>query len=221
MISGAELTDLKYSDDCHLDHGFTFPPWASIKIRSTTGTPCKYQSSINLPHLPGYLLCNTRVDLRSKGPNPDSRCAYDLLRLFNLSLIFYQTSSSSMGRYDLRPLRVHQTVTQLLAAEKLKVPPAWYDTVGSIAPSQALVRTQPFQHHERSNQPRAKARKPSRSFQPTQIVYPEDQLRKEFFSDHPWELARPRMVLEVDGKDAERCDWSKMSQTGRALSGER
>lgn len=58
-------------------------------------------------------------------------------------------------------------------------------------------------------------------FQPQTIVYEEDALRKEFFGDHPWELARPRVVLENDGKDWHHDDWSRIQQPGRQLSGER
>jgi len=57
-------------------------------------------------------------------------------------------------------------------------------------------------------------------FQPQRITYPEDALRQEFFGDHPWELARPRLILENDGKDGQKYDWSKMKQRGRKLDGE-
>lgn len=124
-----------------------------------------------------------------------------------------------MGRYDFRPLRVHQTATQLLAAQRLTHPPPWFDVIGTIPPAQTLVRTQPLQHQE--HQRRSKTKKPSKLFQPTRLVYEEDAFRKTFFTDHPWELARPRKVLENDGKDAEKDDWSKISQQHRKLSGER
>ena len=58
-------------------------------------------------------------------------------------------------------------------------------------------------------------------FQPQRIGYEEDALRQEFFADHPWELARPRMMLEDDGKDYQRWDWSLPEQDGRPTSGER
>lgn len=124
-----------------------------------------------------------------------------------------------MGRYDFRPLRVHQAATQLLAVQRDLNPPPWLDVIGTIPPSQTLVRTQPLRHSERAQ--RLKTRKPSKMFQPTKLVYEEDALRKTFFSDHPWELARPRMVIENDGKDAEKDDWSKMVQPHKKLSGER
>ena len=58
-------------------------------------------------------------------------------------------------------------------------------------------------------------------FQPMPIVYPEDKLRSEFFGDHPWELARPRVILENDGKDGEKWDWSRIVQPRKKLDGER
>lgn len=123
-----------------------------------------------------------------------------------------------MGRYDLRPLRVHQTATQLLAVRGNGAPP-WFNIVGRIPPAQTLVRTQPLQHKE--SVWRSKTKKPSKLFRPTKIVYEEDALRRAFFQDHPWELARPRMVIEDDGRDAEKDDWSKIMQPHKRLSGER
>ena len=64
-------------------------------------------------------------------------------------------------------------------------------------------------------------KKASKLFQPTNIVYKEDRLRSNFFGDHPWELARPRVILENDGKDYEKNDWSNLSQPGRPVTGER
>lgn len=57
-------------------------------------------------------------------------------------------------------------------------------------------------------------------FQPLQIMYPEDKMRTTFFNDHPWELARPRTVIENDGNDARLWDWSKIEQPGKPLDGE-
>lgn len=56
---------------------------------------------------------------------------------------------------------------------------------------------------------------------PRQMMYEEDQLRMQFFKDHPWELARPRILVEDDGRDGERWDWSLVYQEGRPCNGER
>ena len=124
-----------------------------------------------------------------------------------------------MGRYDFRPLRVHQTATQCVAAGRTSTTPPWYNVVGSITPAQTLVRNQPLPHQRRNVPPKMK--KASKLFQPQKISYEEDTLRSEFFKDHPWELARPRMVIENDGKDYQKTDWSRIEQKDRALSGER
>ncbi len=57
-------------------------------------------------------------------------------------------------------------------------------------------------------------------FQPQKITYQEDELREAFFGDHPWELARPRLVLENDGKDGQRNDWKEIRQSERQIDGE-
>lgn len=124
-----------------------------------------------------------------------------------------------MVRHNLSSLRVHQTATHWLARSEKYVRPAWFDAVETNPPSQTLVRMQNLQLQEQKR--RSKAKKPSKSFQPTEITYEEDQLRQTFFADHPWELARPRMVLETDGKDREKEDWSKIRQPQRPISGER
>jgi len=120
-----------------------------------------------------------------------------------------------MGRYDFRALRVRQAAKALVDAGMNKHLPLWYNTVGNIPPSDALARPVLRAPRPKGN------RKPSRMFQPMPIVYPEDHLRKDFFGDHPWELARPRIILEDSGNDAKNWDWSKIQQPGKALDGER
>ncbi|KAL2755283.1 hypothetical protein ACRALDRAFT_2104448 [Sodiomyces alcalophilus JCM 7366] len=125
-----------------------------------------------------------------------------------------------MGRQT-RAARVYQTLTQEMATRvmphyRVQEPP-WYKVLGAVPPSELFTRPIPVQHTARN--PRAK--KPKNIYKPQQIIYEEDELRSRFYKDHPWELARPRIVLELDGRDALRCDWSKgLRQPGIALSGE-
>lgn len=144
-----------------------------------------------------------------------------------------------MGKYNLTALRVRQTALNQKAAGKISKLPQWVDVVGDIPPAQVLVRNQPLQHQlvrqrvktsPGSSKPqvvfevqekRVKPKKPSRMFLPLEIKYEEDQLRKEFFRDHPWELARPRVLIESSGKDFEKYDWSRLQQPGKRLDGER
>ncbi|KAL2073218.1 hypothetical protein VTL71DRAFT_10542 [Oculimacula yallundae] len=123
-----------------------------------------------------------------------------------------------MRGMNLKPSRVYQTAYHLLETASISQPPPWFTTIGAIPPAEILTRTQPAQHREVNR--RSKVRKPSKMFRPQPIVYEEDKLRMEFYSDHPWELARPRIVLEDDGKDGQKCDWSRIEQPGRQLSGE-
>ncbi|KAI1179835.1 37S ribosomal protein S25 [Nemania sp. FL0916] len=130
---------------------------------------------------------------------------------------------SSRGPRQIRPGRIYQTVTNLLnhrIIDSAKVQkPIWYNVVESIPPSETVVRPLPPQH--KVFNPNSKKRKPSRLFQPQQLVYEEDALRDRFYQDHPWELARPRMIVEMDGRDAERYDWSTgLYQPGMPLCGE-
>ncbi|KAB8068738.1 37S ribosomal protein S25, mitochondrial [Aspergillus leporis] len=143
-----------------------------------------------------------------------------------------------MGKYNLTALQVRQTAIQQKAAKKISRLPQWADVVRDIPPAQVLVRIQPQQHQlvrQRVKTPpgaskpqvvfeaqekRVNPKKASRMFQPVEIKYEEDQLRKEFFRDHPWELARPRVVLESSGKDYENYNWSRLQQPGKRLDGE-
>lgn len=127
----------------------------------------------------------------------------------------------------LDPPRVHQTVTRLLQNHNLKGDPSvtpvktpvWYNTIGNIPPAAILVRTQPLKTSDAPRKNRTK--KPSKLFKPSLFEFEEDKLRQNFYKEHPWELARPRIIMELDGKDGQSCDWSKIQQKGRQLNAER
>lgn len=105
-----------------------------------------------------------------------------------------------MGRYNLAPTTVQRHAAALLQAQRLTHPPPWYQAISQVPPPQKLVRP-PLQRTQRPG------KKSSGLFKPAKVGYEEDQLRWEYFNDHPWELARPRVVLENDGRDRERWDW--------------
>ncbi|KAI7322771.1 ATP-dependent DNA helicase, partial [Hortaea werneckii] len=112
-----------------------------------------------------------------------------------------------MGRYNLAPQRVNQKATQLLSSKRLPNPPPWYHISSTVPPSSRLDRP-PLQRSQIPGHKPPGGKKKSKLFKPLQLKYEEDRLRWEYFNDHPWELARPRVVLENDGRDAERWDWS-------------
>jgi len=145
-----------------------------------------------------------------------------------------------MGKYNFAALRVRQTALRQKAADKISKLPQWTQIVADIPPSEVLVRHQPVQHElvrervktsspglthpqtvfEIDPKPRSRSKKSSHLFLPLKIRYEEDELRRDFFRDHPWELARSRILLESTGRDHERYDWSKLQQPGKRLDGE-
>lgn len=125
--------------------------------------------------------------------------------------------TNTMGRYDFRPARVLHAANLLLEAQRIRFKPTWYDAVSHSPPGETVVRPA---HRFKPTSKRDRRRKPSRMFQPLTIKYPEDELRTTFFHDHPWELARPKVVLEDTGNDAKHWDWSRIDQNGKKLDGE-
>ncbi|KAH7153317.1 mitochondrial ribosomal protein S25-domain-containing protein [Dactylonectria macrodidyma] len=126
-----------------------------------------------------------------------------------------------MGGRQIRPAKVYQAVTEELnhriLGSSASNPPPWYNIMTSVPPAETLVRTIPAHRSPGSH----KARKPKNLFRPQRLAYIEDSLRNTFYRDHPWELARPRVILELDGKDYQRCDWSRgLQQPGIPLTGE-
>lgn len=119
-----------------------------------------------------------------------------------------------MGRYDFTARQVAQTVKLMKETGRIRRLPVWHETLQTIPPSEILTR--PIHRAEAGRK-----KKLSRIFKPLPIHYPEDHLRVEFFGDHPWELARPKVVLENGGNDSKDWDWSKIQQPGKKLDGER
>ncbi|KAF5024247.1 hypothetical protein F66182_3679 [Fusarium sp. NRRL 66182] len=106
-----------------------------------------------------------------------------------------------MGGRQIRPARVLHTVSEeinhnLLGHKSIPTPP-WYNIMQSVPPAETIVRNITPRHRA----PNPRATKPKHLYRPQRISYLEDSLRTTFYKDHPWELARPRVILESDGKD--------------------
>ncbi|POS84824.1 hypothetical protein EPUL_004302 [Erysiphe pulchra] len=124
-----------------------------------------------------------------------------------------------MRGINLQAARVHQVATQLLKSNTITQAPPWYEVIGRFPPGEFMTRNLPIQLQEQTKT-HSRKRKPSKIFRPQKIEYEEDKLRHRFYSDHPWELARPRIVLETYGKDWQNYDWSRIEQTDKPLDGE-
>ncbi|RAL09013.1 mitochondrial 37S ribosomal protein mS23 [Aspergillus homomorphus CBS 101889] len=143
-----------------------------------------------------------------------------------------------MGKYNFTALRVREKALLEKATFMREKLPPWADVIADIPPAQALVRNQAHQHQlvrqrvksvPGKSQPQTvftvrekpiKSKKASRMFLPTEMKFEEDRLRTKFFKDHPWELARPRILVEKSGQDFRRYNWSKLQQRGKRLDGE-
>lgn len=132
-----------------------------------------------------------------------------------------RASRTAMGGRQIRPATVWKTKSEeinaaILGGKRAQRPP-WLEVLYKCPPSETVVRT--VSHGHRA--PKKKAAKPRNLYRPQPISYPEDKLRQIFFKDHPWELARPRVLIESDGKDYQFVDWSKgLRQPGVPLTGE-
>ncbi|KAK9428687.1 mitochondrial ribosomal protein S25 [Lipomyces doorenjongii] len=95
--------------------------------------------------------------------------------------------------------------------------PAWFKAVLAHPPSTADAVQRVDIVKLRKKHPHLSVKK---MMKPMEIVYPEDRIRKLFYRQHPWELTRPRIVVEQDALDFQRCDWSKLEQEYKGLDGE-
>ncbi|KAF2430732.1 mitochondrial ribosomal protein [Tothia fuscella] len=127
-----------------------------------------------------------------------------------------------MGRYDFRPHRVLRTADLLLETSRITARPPWYTIIQDIPPSAQLTRPVFRDSSLKSNQKAAKrGKKASKAFCPLPLKYEEDKLREEFFGDHPWELARPKVLNEDGGDEWRGWDWGRgIRQLGKRLDGE-
>jgi small subunit ribosomal protein S23 len=140
-----------------------------------------------------------------------------------------------MGRLNLKPLRVRRQALANFKTQLSPYPAVWLPVTADVPPAQVFTRCQPTRHpltkvrlksipsssDQKPTLPRATStditaveaprskKKPSRNFQPLPIRYEEDELRKQFYSHHPWELARPRVVLETTGDNFSLRDYSR------------
>ncbi|KAL3233401.1 Small ribosomal subunit protein mS23 [Nakaseomyces bracarensis] len=55
-------------------------------------------------------------------------------------------------------------------------------------------------------------------YRPPKLVYLEDSIRNLFYKQHPWELARPKIIAENEIEMD--YDWSRIQQLGKPLDGE-
>ncbi|KAI6047799.1 mitochondrial ribosomal protein S25-domain-containing protein [Pisolithus marmoratus] len=115
--------------------------------------------------------------------------------------------------------QVHKQVSRLMRVHYIKDEPVWYQAVLQFPPLPLPPKSPPIRHdstrHSKLVPPKHK---------PVNIAYLEDEVRRQFFRDHPFEAFRPVSIVEggivaeehpVQGKD-----WIRLSQRGRCPSPE-
>ena len=121
-------------------------------------------------------------------------------------------------------------VSNMLKGNLMKNQPVWLPVVQAIPPGPSIIRSQnpevnvngqtdletsvlakPRTNTHRLRHSEKHLRTPPP--RPRAIVYPEDRLRRQFFKDHPFELAKPKVLVEND-LGINRTDFSKLMLDG-------
>src|SRR6266849_1654003 len=102
--------------------------------------------------------------------------------------------------------QVHKQASRLTRAGFLKTPPVWYEAVLEHPPLPLPPREPPSRtSYDTSSSPSsnqafdstATAIKKTQGSRPLSITYVEDDIRRQFFRDHPFEAFRPRTLTEA------------------------
>lgn len=136
-------------------------------------------------------------------------------------------------------LKVLELTSQLLKAGVIDRKPAWFDIIAANPPILDLTKRNRNLEVNQKEDPLTtlfakqgekyfKTRvsnenikqKNDFAFRIPKIELFEDKLRDVFYHQHPWELSRPKIIVETNGADAEKCDWSHMLQFLKPLDGE-
>lgn len=137
-----------------------------------------------------------------------------------------------------RATGVLERTSHYLRAGVIKSKPAWYDAVAAHPPGYDLAKKPKTLAYDQQADPASGLWAREGKYRKTRAVaaerrqsnnrvsripkleFLEDQLRDVFYHQHPWEFARPKVVVENGGTEHAACDWSHMLQLGRPLDGE-
>lgn len=133
---------------------------------------------------------------------------------------------------------VLERTSHYLQAGVIRNKPAWYTAVSAFPPATPLAKKPINLQNHQAQDPagdllsrkngiyRTRVLKGDRQQKNNSVsripklTFLEDQLRDVFYHQHPWELARPKVLVENSGDDNSQCDWSHMLQLLRPLDGE-
>ncbi|GAW04384.1 mitochondrial ribosomal protein S25-domain-containing protein [Lentinula edodes] len=118
--------------------------------------------------------------------------------------------------------QVHQQVSRLMRGEVVKEP-AWYAAVLDNPPLPLPPKAPPnrvaFDLKQQTTSARSKPKAKPYGPKPFPVYYLEDDIRRQFFRDHPFEVFRPVTLAEGQGIEADHpvtgTEWTRLRQRGR------
>lgn len=134
-----------------------------------------------------------------------------------------------------------ERTSQYLRSGVLQNKPVWFDVVGSNPPNTDLTKKpKKFDWNLQSSDPKNplfkknsksgyyKTRSSTQDRKQSnhgvsripKLTFLEDKLRDVFYHQHPWEFSRPKTLVENEGNEWTKCDWSHMLQLYKPLDGE-
>jgi small subunit ribosomal protein S23 len=121
--------------------------------------------------------------------------------------------------------QVHKQASRLTRAGFLKTPPLWYEAVLDHPPLPLPAREPPSRtSYDNSSSSRGQSAPTTFGSRPLPITYVEDDIRRQFFRDHPFEAFRARSLTEAGAIEDEHpirgLDWTRLNQRGRNPSPE-
>ncbi|KAK7463867.1 mitochondrial ribosomal small subunit component [Stygiomarasmius scandens] len=120
--------------------------------------------------------------------------------------------------------QVHQQVSRLMRGNVIKEEPRWYKAVLEHPPLPLPSKAPPTRTAYDTKQPKSQSKPRPYDPKPLSIYYLEDDIRRQFFRDHPFEAFRPTTLTEsatiaaahpIQGKE-----WTRLRQRGRKPSPE-
>ena len=113
-----------------------------------------------------------------------------------------------------------------MRADYIKQQPAWYQAVLDYPPLPLPPRAPPSRtaYDQQPSQGSSTAKLRRHDLRPPPIYYIEDDIRRQFFRDHPFETFRPTTLVEAGSIEAlhpmQGKAWTRLRQRGRNPSPE-
>lgn len=114
--------------------------------------------------------------------------------------------------------QVHQQISRLMRGGYVKREPAWFQAVLDNPPP-CLPPKSPPPRTEYDIRPSNSSTLRPHTVRPLPIYYLEDDIRRQFFKDHPFETFRPTTLVESDRIEGPHpvhgVEWVRLRQRGR------